>query len=68
MFVCGRTSEHWGRAEDKWNGDLRKIIDDNGIIYDSALDWTKDGAFIIQERIVHFFLFVSALRSGSFLR
>lgn len=47
--------EHWGRVEDKWNGDLRKIIDDNGIIYDAALDWTKDGAFIIQEPSVHFY-------------
>lgn len=51
----------WGRAEDKWNGDLWKIIDDNGIIYDSALDWTKDGTFIIQGRIVHFFLFSLSL-------
>lgn len=40
--VVGAAMEHWGRAEDKWNGDLWKIIDDNGIIYDSALDWTQD--------------------------
>lgn len=59
-ILCGRAAEHWGRAEDKWNGDLWKIIDDNGIIYDSAMDWTKDvEAFIIQR---------AGDRSGGWLR
>lgn len=61
--MCGHrrgiVEEHWGRAEDKWNGDLWKIIDDNGIIYDAAPDWTKDGTFIIQGRIVNTFFFVA---------